>query len=139
MAGKPNKTQPTTLSVDDFLAGVKPEAQRADALALREMMARLTGEPARMWGPSIVGFGVRRYRYQSGREGEILKVGFSPRKPATVLYVSADAENNPAVAALGKVKTGKGCIYVRSLADIDLERLEQLIADTLARQSAAAS
>ena len=123
MAGKPNKTQPTAVSVDDFLAGLSPEARRADALALKEMMARLSGEPARMWGPSIVGFGVRKYRYESGREGEILKVGFSPRKPATVLYVAAKAENNPEGAALGKVTTGKGCIYVRSLADIDLERL----------------
>jgi len=137
MAGKPNKTQPTVVSVDDFLAGVTPETRREDALALRDMMARLSGEPARMWGPSIVGFGVRKYRYESGREGEILKIGFSPRKPATVLYVADQAENNPAVATLGKVKTGKGCVYVGSLADIDLQGLERLIADTLARQSRA--
>ena len=137
MLGKPNKTRPTAVSVDDFLAEVRPESRRADALALYEMMARLSGEPARMWGPSIVGFGVREYPYESGRAGEILKVGFSPRKPATVLYVAAQAESNPAVAALGKVKTGKGCIYIRSLADINLERLERLIADTLARQGGA--
>jgi hypothetical protein len=133
MAAKPNKTRPTAVSVDDFLAGVTPESRRADALALHEMMARLSGEPAQMWGPSIVGFGLRRYRYESGREGEILKVGFSPRKSAMVLYVVGEAENNPAVAALGKVTTGKGCIYVKTLADIDLARLEALIVDSLAR------
>src|SRR6516165_3047133 len=110
MSGKPNKTQPTAVSVDAFLAGVSPESRRADALALCEMMSRLSGEPPRMWGPSIVGFGVRHYRYESGREGEILRIGFSPRKPAIVLYGLGQAENNPAVAALGEVTTGKGCI-----------------------------
>jgi hypothetical protein len=133
MAAKPNKTQETAASVDDFLAGVAPEARRADALALAELMARVTGEPARMWGPSIVGFGVKRYRYDSGREGEICKVGFSPRKNAFALYcVAGSAENNPMVAALGKVTTGKGCVYLKSLADIDRARLEALIAETLA-------
>jgi hypothetical protein len=133
MAAKANKTQPTALSVDEFLAHVTPEDRRADAMALCEMMTRLSGEPARMWGPSIVGFGVRHYRYESGREGEILRIGFSPRKPAIVLYGVGQAENNPAVAALGKVTTGKGCIYVKRLADIDLASLEALIAETLAR------
>ena len=137
MPGKPNKTRPTAVSFDEFLANVTPESRRADALALYEIMTRLSGEPARMRGPSIVGFGVRKYRYETGRVGEILKVGFSPRKPAAVLYVAAQAESNPAVAALGKVKTGKGCIYVRSLADINLERLEWLFADTLAHQGVA--
>jgi hypothetical protein len=133
MAAKANKTQPTALSVDEFLAQVTPEDRRADALALCEIMTGLSGEPARMWGPSIVGFGVRHYRYESGREGEILRIGFSPRKPAIVLYGVGQAENNPAVAALGKVTTGKGCIYVKRLADIDLASLEALIAETLAR------
>ncbi|HEY1447129.1 MAG TPA: DUF1801 domain-containing protein [Caulobacteraceae bacterium] len=133
MVGKPNKTQPSAVSVDDFLAGVTPDSRRADALALVEIMSRLSGEPARMWGPSIVGFGVRHYRYESGREGEILKVGFAPRKPATVLYGVGGPENEPAVAALGKVTTGKGCVYVKNLGDIDLGRLESLIANTLAQ------
>jgi hypothetical protein len=132
MAGKPNKTQQTAVSVDEFVAGITPDGRRADALTLIEIMARLSGEPARMWGPSIVGFGVRHYRYESGREGEILKIGFSPRKPATVLYGLGQAEND-LVAALGKVTTGKGCVYVKNLAEIDLGRLETLIADALAR------
>ena len=83
MAAKPNKTQETAASVEDFLAGVTPEARRVDAIALSALMARVSGEPARMWGPSIVGFGIRRYRYDSGREGEICKIGFSPRKGAS--------------------------------------------------------
>ena len=133
MAAKPNKTQETAASVEDFLAGVTPEARRVDAIALSALMARVSGEPARMWGPSIVGFGIRRYRYDSGREGEICKIGFSPRKGAFALYcVAGSAENNPKVAALGKVTTGKGCVYVKSLAELDLARLETLIADTLA-------
>jgi hypothetical protein len=139
VANKPNKTQPTAVPVEAFLAGVSPEARREDAAVLCEMMARLTGEPARMWGPSIVGFGVRRYRYESGREGEILEVGFSPRKPALVLYVvGGPAEGDPLVARLGKFTHGKACIYVKRLADIDLAVLEALIVRTLARRAAAA-
>ncbi len=99
------------------------------------MMSRISGEPARMWGPSIVGFGVRRYRYDSGRVGEICRVGFSPRKAATVLYISAHAQDNPDVAALGKVTTGKSCIYVKSLKDVDLARLEALIKRGLAGEA----
>jgi len=133
MVAKPNKTAATTDSVDAFLATVTPQARSADAVALSELMARVSGEPARMWGPGIVGFGVRRYRYDSGREGEICKVGFSPRKGVFALYcVAGSAENNPKVAALGKVTAGKSCVYVKSLADIDPARLEALIAETLA-------
>src|SRR5579863_9273538 len=105
MAPKPNKTQATDASVDAFLGQVEPEARRRDAEALASLMARVSGEPARMWGPSIIGFGVRRYHYDSGREGEICRVGFSPRKTAFVLYVTGQAENNPKAAALGKVTT----------------------------------
>ncbi len=133
MASKPNKTQATDASVDAFLGRIEPVARRRDAEALTSLMARVSGEPARMWGPSIIGFGVRRYRYDSGREGEICRVGFSPRKTAFVLYVTGQAENNPKVAALGKVTTGKGCIYVKRLADIDLSRLEALVAESFAQ------
>lgn len=133
MASKPNKTQATDASVDAFLGRIEPVARRRDAEALTSLMARVSGEPARMWGPSIIGFGVRRYRYDSGREGEICRVGFSPRKTAFVLYLTGQAENNPKVAALGKVTTGKGCIYVKRLADIDLSRLEALVAESFAQ------
>jgi hypothetical protein len=133
MAAKPNKTQVTAVTVEGFLAGVESETRRADAEALCEMMSRISGEPARMWGPSIIGFGVNRYRYESGREGEICKIGFSPRKPATVFYGLGATENAEAVAALGKATTGKGCVYVKSLKDVDLGRLEALIAKAWAR------
>jgi hypothetical protein len=98
------------------------------------MMARLSGEPAWMWGPTIVGFGVRRYRYDSGREGEILKVGFSPRKPALALYGLGALEEGPLLARLGSFTTGEFCIYVKSLADIDPSMLEALIVRALAKQ-----
>lgn len=133
MASKPNKTRHTAVPVETFLAAVTPDVRRADAHVVCEMMARLSGEAARMWGPSIVGFGVRRYRYDSGREGETLKVGFSPRKPALVLYGLGAAQGE--VARLGKVVTGKGCIYIKRLADIDLAALEALIVRSLAKAS----
>lgn len=124
---KPNKTQPTSASVEAFLDAVNPPGRRDDAAAVCAIMARVSGEPPRMWGPGIVGFGVRRYVYESGRAGEVLKIGFSPRKPALVLYISAAAAEDPLVARLGKVTTGKSCIYVKRLADIDLAVLETLI------------
>ena len=131
MPAKPNKTQATAVPVADFIAAVEPQGRREDALTLCAMMQRLSGEPPRMWGPSIIGFGVRHYRYDSGREGEILKVGFSPRKAATVLYIGGGAQ--PAlVARLGRITTGKSCIYVKQLADVDTTVLEEMIVRTLA-------
>jgi hypothetical protein len=94
-------------------------------------MARVSGEPARMWGPSIVGFGVRHYRYESGREGEICRIGFSPRAQALTLYGLDVAGQPDAVAALGKVKTGKGCLYVKRITDVDLKKLEALLRRSL--------
>ncbi|MFM2257029.1 MAG: hypothetical protein RIQ28_876, partial [Pseudomonadota bacterium] len=82
-----NKTQATVTRVEDFVTGIADENQRADARSLIAMMARLSGEPATMWGPSIIGFGRYRYRYDSGREGEMCRIGFSPRKGQTVLYL----------------------------------------------------
>jgi hypothetical protein len=89
MRAKPNKTQANDASVETFLAGIEPDGRRADAAALAALMAKVSGEPPRMWGPSVIGFGVRRYRYESGREGEICQLGFSPRKGAFALYVTA--------------------------------------------------
>jgi hypothetical protein len=127
MAGKPNKTLATDIPVETFLARVASDERRADAQALVGMMGRLSGEPARIWGPTMVGFGVRRYRYDSGREGEIFKIGFSPRASALVLYVVASTENDPLLARLGKFTTGQSCVYVKRLADIDLAVLEAVI------------
>ena len=124
-----NKTRETGASVDAFLAKVKPASKLKDCETLRKLMASASGEPARMWGPTIVGFGLRRYKYESGREGEICKVGFSPRAQALVLYGLWQGEppSEKVTAALGKVKTGKGCLYIKSLADVDLKALEALI------------
>lgn len=132
MAQRPNKTKPSLVSVDQFLAGVESEARREDAHALCSIMARLSGEPATMWGPSIVGFGRYHYRYESGREGEVPRVGFSPRKPATVLYINgAFPRHGELTSRLGKFTHGKSCIYVKRLGDLDLGVLEALIAESL--------
>jgi hypothetical protein len=133
-----NKTKPTDVSVDAFLAGVEPEQRRIDGRVMLDMMARLTGEPPVMWGPSIIGFGTLHYRTEAGREGEICRIGFSPRKAQLVLYLAASMpEYDALLAALGKHSTGKGCLYIRKLADVDLAVLEELIARSWAYQSAA--
>lgn len=127
------KTKPGAVSVTDFLAEVEPPHRRADGIALCEFMARVTGEPPVMWGPSIIGFGKYRYTYASGHSGESCRVGFSPRKAKLVLYLTGCTEAEPAlVAKLGKVKTGKSCIYVAKLADIDLDCLARLIRHSVA-------
>lgn len=122
------KTKAGAVSVADFLAAVEPPGRRADGIALCEFMTRVTGEPPVMWGPSIVGFGKYRYTYASGHSGEMCQVGFSPRKSALVLYVKGcDEDRLDQLAALGKVKEGKGCIYVSKLADVDLGVLEVMV------------
>ena len=128
---KPNKTQETDASVDAFINKVKPAAKRESCETLRELMERVSGEPAKMWGSTIVGFGTRHYKYESGREGDICKIGFSPRAQALVVYGLGVAENDKAIAALGKVKTGKGCVYLKSVADVDLKKLESLLRKAL--------
>lgn len=128
-----NKTVETGASVEDFLAGVSPPVRLADARVLIELMARLSGEPPRLWGPSIIGFGSQHYRYDSGREGDMPRIAFSPRKPQLVLYVGiARPGAAPFLARLGKHKTGKGCLYIKTLADIDMAVLEALLVDRLA-------
>ena len=131
MAG--NKTKPTQQSVEAFLDTVTPEARREDAKALCAMMQRLSGEPPKMWGPTIVGFGQYHYRYESGREGDMCRVGFSPRKRAHVLYVSGGSPRHAELKArLGKVSSGASCLYVKRLADVDTAVLEEMISESLA-------
>lgn len=128
-----NKTQPTDVSVVKFLTGVTPEQKRQDAFTLLEMMERLSGYQAQMWGPSIVGFGQYHYRYDSGREGDFMRIGFSPRKANISLYIIAGFEQHRELLdQLGKHKTGKSCLYVNKLSDIKLGILEQLITEELA-------
>ena len=132
-----NKTQATVTRVEDFVTGIADENQRADARSLIAMMTRLSGEPATMWGPSIIGFGRYRYLYDSGREGEMCRIGFSPRKGQTVLYLIDGFEGHAELMAkLGKHKTGKSCLYVKRLSDIDLVVLEDMCRSSLAYMAA---
>ena len=123
------KTKPTEVSVDSFLNGVADAAQREDANRLVEIMQEITGQPPKMWGPSIVGFGEYHYVYASGHEGDACLTGFSPRKGALVLYFNAGLEERFAaqLPKLGKAKTSKGCLYIKKLADVDVAVLRDMI------------
>jgi hypothetical protein len=128
-----NKTKPTQLSVAAFIDALTDETRRADAKALVKMMQRAAGEKPKMWGPSIIGFGSCHYKYESGREGDMPMIGFSPRKAATVLYNLIGSSDSAALLAeLGKHTTGKGCLYVKKLADVDLGVLESLVVKSIA-------
>ena len=123
-----NKTQPTTRSVGAFIDALADEGRRAEAKKLLEMMRDATGEKPALWGPSIIGFGSYHYVYESGREGDMPIVGFSPRKAATVLYLMLGlGDIGPLLAKLGKHTTGKGCLYIKKLADVDTKVLEKVI------------
>lgn len=127
-----NKTKQTEQSVSKFLDAVEPDQKREDAKTVCAMMERLSGHPPKMWGPAIVGFGSYHYKYDSGREGDFLLTGFSPRKSALSLYIMDGYQDRSEIlACLGKYKTGKSCLYVNRLADIDLAVLEELILDSL--------
>ena len=126
-----NKTVETDADVAAFVTRVADENQRADAGALIAILSRLSTEPPKMWGPSIIGFGTHRYRYESGREGETCRIGFSPRKGKTVIYGMGVQQRPDFLARLGKHTTGKGCLYLKRLADIDLAVLEEMAAAAL--------
>src|SRR5690606_35223726 len=126
------KTRPTQVSVEEFIAKVEPASKRSDAPVLDALFRKVTGEAPRMWGPSIIGYGQYHYRYDSGHEGDICRVGFSPRKAKHSLYIACScdgpegAEEDTRVAGLGKQAQGSGgCRYVNKLADIDLGVLEE--------------
>ncbi len=121
------KTKPTAVTVDSFIDAVENPVRRADARAVLAMMERVTGESPQMWGPSIIGFGSYHYRYDSGHEGNACRLGFSPRKAELVLYVlTGEPEQDAQLARLGKHKTGKSCLYVKKLADVDMAMLEEI-------------
>lgn len=133
MAKAENKTRPTAVSVDAFLDAVPDPQRREDAKAICAMMERLSGHPAMMWGPSIVGFGKYRYKYDSGREGEFARIGFSPRSKELVLYlIGGFPRHQEIMDRLGKYRTGKSCLYVKRLSDIDQDALEELVTRGLA-------
>jgi len=124
----PNKTKATKISPAAFIAKVASEQQRKDSKELIAMMRDITGEPPKMWGTSIVGFGTRHYVYESGREGDMCRIGFSPRKPSLVLYIGEALQDTAIMSKLGKHTTGKGCLYIKRLDDIDRSMLRTLIA-----------
>jgi hypothetical protein len=126
------KTRPTDVSVDAFLDEVPHPVRRADGKALRTMMERITGEPAVMWGPSMVGFGSYHYRYDSGHEADMCRVAFSPRSAYLVLYVGGFPEYELLLAKLGKHKSSKACLYLNRLSDVDLAVLEEIVRRTYA-------
>jgi hypothetical protein len=122
------KTRKTDASVQDFLNAVEHPTRRADGFAILEMMRQITGKEPAMWGPSIVGFGSYTYKYASGQEGEWPVVGFSPRKRNLTLYIMSGFDQyEELLAKLGKYKTGKSCLYINKLADVDREILEELV------------
>lgn len=127
------KTKPTGVAVDAFLDAVADPQRREDAKKVCAMMERVSGELAAMWGPSIVGFGSYHYKYDSGHEGDMARIGFSPRARELVLYLLGDIPSHQALMdRLGKHKTGKCCLYIKRLSDVDESVLEELTAETLA-------
>lgn len=133
MARYQAKTAPHNGDVETFIAGLADATQRADCRSLLETFTRLAGEKATMWGPSMIGFGMFHYRYASGHEGEIFRIGFSPRKGKISLYLWPSLDfAEPMLARLGKHSRGKGCLYVRRLADIDMAVLEEMVIACLA-------
>ena len=126
------KTQRTQASVDAFLDAVADPQRREDAKKVRAMMERVSGEPAAMWGPSIVGFGRYHYKYASGHQGEWARTGFSPRAGALTIYIMGGVPRHQALMdRLGQYKTGKSCLYLKRLSDVDESVLEALVAESL--------
>src|SRR5215510_8785946 len=126
-----NKTQATDVDPYDFIKKVDNEEKRTDSEELIGLMSKATGQPPKMWGPTVVGFGKYHYKYESGREGEICMTGFSPRKPSLVLYLGPGLEDKKLMARLGKYKMGKGCLYIKKLADVDRAVLKELVAKSV--------
>ena len=126
------KTRPTASSVDAFIDTLDDERKRADCRNLARMMAEITGASGVMWGSSIVGFGSYHYRYASGREGDFFETGFSPRKRALTLYVMAGfSAYGDLLGRLGKYSVGKSCLYVKRLADVDLDVLREMLTQSV--------
>jgi hypothetical protein len=122
------KTQPNNRSVEDFLNRIEDENKRLDSFKLLELMQSVTGEQPCLWGDSIVGFGSYHYRYASGREGDWFLAGFSPRKQSLTLYIMAGFDQYQSLmAGLGRYTTGKSCLYVKKLDDIDYDTLRELV------------
>jgi len=122
-----NKTQPTTRDIADFIASL-PKKQQADAKKLVEIMQAVSGKPPVLWGSRIVGFGKYHYKSRSGREGDWMQIGFAPGTGKFSLYLTFDADElTSKVKDLGKYKTGKGCVYINKLGDVNQDKLRELV------------
>ena len=127
-----NKTRATIASVTEFINAIEDRQKRADARKVAAIMRRVTGKRAKMWGPSIVGYGTYHYKYESGREGDFMIAGFSPRRQALTVYILAGfGRFDTLMGKLGKYKTGKSCLYIKRLADVNEKVLEKLIEDSV--------
>jgi len=125
------KTKVNNASVEKFLKTVKDEQKRLDSFKILEIMKKITKEEPKMWGPSIIGFGKYHYKYESGHEGDMCIAGFSPRKKTLTIYILPGFEKNKSLMKkLGKYKTGKSCLYIKRLDDVDTKVLEKLISDS---------
>lgn len=128
MAKNQNKTVENDGSVADFINSIEPDQKRADSNEVLQMMKDITGLEPKMWGTSMVGFGSYHYKYASGREGDYFLTGFSPRKQALTVYIMPGfSSHEKLMSKLGKYKTGKSCLYIKKLDDIDREGLRELI------------
>ena len=132
-----SKTKATETNVAEYFAAIEDQGRRKDCEVLARLMAKATREPAVMWGSSIVGFGSYHYRYESGREGDMCLLGFASRKGDITLYgLHAAPNHEKLIAELGKHKSGKGCLYIRNLSDVDMAVLEKLIAEAASAKKA---
>ena len=130
-----NKTKQTQASVANYFADIEDDTRRKDCETLAKLMTKATKEKPKMWGTSIVGFGVHHYKYESGREGEMCLVGFSSRKGDISVYgLNSSPDHSALLSKLGKHKMGKGCLYIRSMSDVDQKVLERLIAGSIAER-----
>lgn len=132
MAKAENKTKPTEIDPKDFVAAVESDRRRADAEVLLDFFERVTGLQPKMWGPSLIGYGRYHYKYESGREGDMLMTGFSPRKANLVMYIMPGYRSEAMqekLSRLGKHKLGKSCLYINKLADVDMDVLEEIVRD----------
>lgn len=128
-----NKTQATTASVDDYIAAIADELKRKDTQTLLDLLKKITGDTPVLWGDSIIGFGSYHYQYESGREGDMPLIGFSPRKREFAIYIMSGFEQLQAhLNKLGKHKTGKSCLYIKRLSDININTLSELMKESVA-------
>jgi Domain of unknown function (DU1801) len=130
------KTKPTDVNVTDFINSIADEQRRQDCFAVLELMKKIVKEEPKMWGSSIIGVGSYHYKYDSGHEGDSCLLGLASRKDALVLYgCRGDEDSEKLLAQLGKYKSGKGCLYIKKLADVDQKILRTLIKNSVASKN----